>query len=63
MTADMIILNGKVITCDDTQSNASALAIKDGNILSVGETDDIRAMAGASTKVIDAAEHTVLPVL
>ena len=39
----------------------SALAIKDGNILSVGETDDIRAMAGASTKVIDAAEHTVLP--
>lgn len=63
MTADMIILNGEVITCDDTQSNASAnaLAIKDGHILSVGETDDIRAMAGASTKVIDAAGHTVLP--
>ncbi len=25
------------------------------------KTDDIRAMAGASTKVIDAAGHTVLP--
>ncbi len=39
MTADMIILNGEVITCDDNQSNASAnaLPIKDGHILSVGE--------------------------
>lgn len=61
MTADMIILNGKVITCDDNKPNASALAIKDGHILSIGETDDIRAMAGANTQVIDAAEHTVLP--
>lgn len=61
MTADMIILNGEVVTCDDNQPNASALAIKDGHILSIGETDDIRAMAGANTQVIDAAEHTVLP--
>ena len=61
MTADMIILNGKIITCDDNQPNASAIAIKDGHILSIGENDDIRAMSGANTQVIDAAEHMVLP--
>lgn len=61
MTPDMIIVNGKGITFDDTQPHATALAIKDGIIISVGETADIRALADTSTRVIDAAQNTILP--
>ena len=35
-TADLIVLNGKVITVDDQFSISSALAVKDGKIVKVG---------------------------
>ncbi|WP_438990780.1 amidohydrolase [Lentibacter sp.] len=61
MTPDIIIHNGALTTFDMTQPKAEALAIADGIITAVGSTRDIMAMAGASTRVIDAKGGTVLP--
>jgi len=61
MTPDLIILNGRLITFDKNQPAATALAIHNGRISAVGETADIRAMAGPDTRKIDAGGGTVLP--
>ena len=58
---DLVILNGSVITFDLSRPRATALAVRDGLILAVGETDSIRGMAGPGTRVIDAQGGTVLP--
>jgi predicted amidohydrolase YtcJ len=65
MIPDLIILNGKLITklitFDQAQASAAALAIAGGIIQSVGKESDIRPQAGPSTRIIDAGGHTVLP--
>ncbi|SPJ30479.1 amidohydrolase [Falsiruegeria mediterranea] len=60
-TPDLIILNGSLLTFDDATPRATALAIQDGTIVAVGDTDDIRSQAGNGTKIIDAAGGTVMP--
>jgi len=59
--ADTIFVNGKVVTLDASDSIAQAIAIKDGLILRTGTTDAIRALAGASTKVIDLRGKVATP--
>lgn len=61
MKADLIVLNGRLITFADTAEGASALAITGDRIAAVGEESDIRALAGPDTRVINAGGHTVLP--
>ncbi|MBI4245820.1 MAG: amidohydrolase family protein [Candidatus Rokubacteria bacterium] len=61
--ADMVLVNGKVVTVDKGFSIQEAVAIRDGKILAVGPTSDIRALAGAETKVIDLQGRTVIPGL
>jgi hypothetical protein len=61
--ADAILVNGNVVTIDAARSTAQALAIKNGIILLVGSDDAARALAGASTRVIDLAGRTVTPGL
>ncbi|NKX38477.1 amidohydrolase [Rhodobacteraceae bacterium R_SAG5] len=58
---DTVILNGRLITFDSARPYAEGLAIADGVITAVGSTAEIRALAGPSTRVIDAAGSTVLP--
>ncbi len=58
---DTVILNGRLITFDSARPYAEGLAIADGVITAVGSTTEIRALAGPSTRVIDAAGSTVLP--
>ncbi|WP_371227247.1 amidohydrolase [Roseovarius sp. 2305UL8-3] len=59
--ADIVILNGTLITFDPAQPKAEALAVADGMITAVGSTADIRELAGPATRVVDAGGHTVLP--
>jgi predicted amidohydrolase YtcJ len=59
--ADRIITNGRLITFDDAQPQAEALAVRGGEIVAVGTTDDIANLAGPETVVHDAANNTVLP--
>ena len=59
--ADLIVVNGKVHTMDATGTIAQAVAVSGTAILQVGTTDEIKALAGPATRVIDAQGHTVAP--
>ncbi len=59
--ADLIVVNARVLTQDSALPRAEAFAVKDGRFLAVGSTADIRNLATARTRVIDAARMTVLP--
>lgn len=59
--ADLILVNGRVYTMDDARPRAEAFAVKDGRFIAVGSNADIRNLASARTRVIDAAGATVTP--
>src|SRR5262245_28392123 len=61
--ADMILVNGKVITLDDASSIVQAIAIHDGKILAVGSTEEARKRADAHTSIVDLGGRTVVPGL
>ncbi len=61
VTADKIFINGKVITVDEANTVAQALAVKDGKILAVGTTKEITALKGSGTVVVDLHGKTLLP--
>lgn len=60
-TADTIYHNGPVITIDDANPRAEAVAVKDGKILAVGKKDDVLKTKGDATKLIDLTGKTMLP--
>ena len=51
--ADMIFYNGPVLTVDDQFSVAEAVAVRDGKILAVGDSDAILKLAGPKTLKVD----------
>lgn len=60
--ADRIYVDGNIITVNDAQPTAEALAIKNGKIIAVGTRSDIEHKhKGPSTAVIDLAGKTLLP--
>ena len=59
--ADLIVVNARVYTVDAAQPRAEAFAVKDGRFVAVGSTADIRNLATARTRVIDAGGQTVTP--
>ena len=59
--ADLVILNGKVLTMDSAHPRAEAVALAGGVVLAVGSTADIRDLAAPGAQVIDAEGGTVLP--
>src|SRR5262245_50366802 len=61
--ADVVVLNGKVLTCDAGSKVAEGVAIRDGVFVLVGSTADAKKLIGDRTKVIDANGKTVLPGL
>jgi hypothetical protein len=60
---ELVVLNAKVVTADDRFSLQQAVAVRDGKVLAVGSTDQIRTLAGPGTRVVDAGGRTVLPGL
>ncbi|QXJ24281.1 amidohydrolase [Actinomadura graeca] len=59
--ADLIIDNGRVLVLDGHFRKAEAVAIRDGRVLAVGRSRDMRRYTGSRTKVLDAGGGTVLP--
>ena len=59
--ADSVLHNGKIVTVDDQFSIRQAVAIKDGKILQTGDSDEVLALAGQLTEVIDLEGQMVLP--
>src|SRR6267142_4540321 len=62
-SADLVVLNGKVVTVDAKFTTAEAVAVRDGVFALVGSTSDARKLVGDKTRVIDAKGKTVVPGL
>ena len=63
LAPDLILVNGGIHTVDDTNPSATAVAIRDGRFVAVGSDDEIRPLAGTSTRVEDLRGATVVPGL
>lgn len=61
--ADLVVVNGKVLTVDARFSTAEAVAIRDGLIVFVGSSADARKLAGEKTRTLDARGKSVIPGL
>ena len=59
--ADLVLLDGRIITVDQRFSTASALAVRDGRFVAVGSNDDIRRHIGSGTRVIEGRGRTIVP--
>lgn len=59
--ADLVFLNGNLYTVDSALPRAEAAAVKDGRIIAVGSTAEIRALAGEATEVVDLEGSLMLP--
>src|SRR5450759_1807587 len=60
--ADLVIINGKVLTIDEKNPTAQAIAIKGETIIAVGTTKEISGhIDQRTTKVINAGGKLVLP--
>jgi predicted amidohydrolase YtcJ len=63
IVADLVMHNGTVITVDDRSTIASAVACVGDKIAAVGGDAEMRALAGAGTRVVDLCGATVIPGL
>ena len=61
--ADIIFVNGNIITVDSTDRIAQAVAVKGDRILAVGTTAAIDSLAGPATQRIDLGGLTMTPGL
>lgn len=61
--ADLVVRNGHIITMDSAHPSVSALAARDGRILTVGGDQEIAKCASKRTVIVDLRGKTVLPGL
>jgi predicted amidohydrolase YtcJ len=61
MKAELIVLDGNVLTMDPDLPKAEAVAVAEGKIIAVGSNADIEQLKGPDTRVIPARGATVLP--
>jgi predicted amidohydrolase YtcJ len=61
MEADLVLINGKVITVDKDFSISQAVAVKNGKIICVDTDDKIRSFIGSHTQVLDFKGKPILP--
>ena len=61
--ADLLVINGRIVTMDPAEHVVEALAVKDGKIVAAGTNADLAALKGPRTEVMDLAGKTVLPGL
>lgn len=59
--ADLIFINGNVITMNELSPEANAIAVKNGSVLYVGETEDVLTLKGEQTEVVDLQGKTIMP--
>lgn len=61
VNADLVLLNGKVVTLDQGQPLAEAVAIHGDTILAVGTNAEIQAMIGSGTEIVYLGGQLVQP--
>ena len=60
-SADLVLRNGNIVTVDDDNPTAQAIAVRDGRIVAVGSDAEIDGYVGAGTRVIDLEGMTAIP--
>jgi predicted amidohydrolase YtcJ len=59
--ADIVFLNGSVVTLDPLAPRASALAVRDGRIVAVGDEAAVRPLVGPKTRSVELGARAVFP--
>ena len=59
--ADVVFYNGSILTMETEQPEAQALAIQGESILAVGSDDEILALRGPETQLVDLQGRTLMP--
>ncbi len=62
-TADRVFFNGNIYTVDEEFSSVTAIAVKDGKFIYVGDDTGVRAHIGELTYVTDLKGKTIIPGL
>lgn len=63
MPAADLVIHGTVLTVDDLQPTAEALAVSDGRIVAVGNRSDVDSWIGPETQTLDIGDGCVMPGL
>ena len=59
--ADIIVTNARILTMDEGNPRAEAVAVRGGEIVAVGDRASVSELRGPGTRVVDAAGASVLP--
>src|SRR5215475_11651405 len=62
-TPELVFTNARIHTQDAAHRVVSALAVRGNSILATGSDSDMRALAGAHTRIVDLGGRVVLPGL
>jgi predicted amidohydrolase YtcJ len=60
-TADLIYVGGPIVTVNDAQPSAEAVAVRGGRILAVGTRAQVEATRGPGTRIVDLEGRALLP--
>ncbi|MGH9201408.1 MAG: amidohydrolase, partial [Vicinamibacterales bacterium] len=60
---DLVLLNGKIVTLDQQSSIREAIGIRDGKIVALGTTAEMKKLAGPRSRFVDLQGRTVIPGL
>jgi hypothetical protein len=63
MSADLVLTNGRIHTMDPTHPTASAVAIRDGKFLAIGDDDTMKSLLKPGGEWLDLDGRTVTPGL
>jgi predicted amidohydrolase YtcJ len=58
---DLVLVNGRVLTMDDSLPRAESFAVKNGRFVAIGSNADVRNLASRETTILDAEGMTVTP--
>lgn len=61
--ADLIYQGGSIVTVNELQPTAEAVAVRRGRIVAVGYRDEVMKLRGPKTKLVDLAGKTMIPGL
>ena len=61
LPADLVLLDGRILTVDDAFRTAAALAVREGRFVAVGSNEEVRRHIGPATRVIEGRGRTVVP--
>jgi len=61
MIADLVLINGDIVTMNPSNPHAQAVAVSKGKITYVGTTTRVQQWIGAKTKIIDLKRRTAVP--